>query len=185
MKKSEVEHVLRAAGRIVGDTQFIIIGSQSIHAKYPDRFLGATVSAELDIISKNTPDRTELLNAIGVDSPFHEAFGYYADPVDERTAMLPSGWRARLVNLKVEGSDGVAGLCLDPHDLLISKYYARREKDIAFNREVVNSGLVDKTRLLELVDLTPIPDDVKERMRAYIELDFREADDLHVAPDPN
>ena len=118
VKKSEVEHVLRAAGRIVGETQFIIIGSRSIHAKYPDRFSGAAISAELDIIAKNKPDRTELLNVIGVDSPFHEMYGYYADPVDETTAMLPKGWMGRLVNLKVADTEGVAGLCLDPHDLL-------------------------------------------------------------------
>jgi len=29
MKKREVDHVLRAAGRITGEKQFIIIGSQS------------------------------------------------------------------------------------------------------------------------------------------------------------
>lgn len=176
MKKSEVEHVLRAAGRIVGETQFIIIGSQSIHAKYPDCFSGAAISAEVDIIAKNKPDRTELLNVIGVDSPFHEMYGYYADPVDEKTAMLPKGWKGRLVNLKVDDTEGVAGLCLEPHDLLISKYYARREKDIAFNREVVGSGLIDKGHLLELVSMTSVPDEVKVRMRANIEVDFRMAD---------
>ena len=110
---------------------------------------------------------------IGVDSPFHEMYGYYADPVDEKTAMLPKGWMGRLVNLKVEDTEGVAGLCLEPHDLLISKYYARHEKDIAFNREVVNSGLVKEDRLIELVGMTPVADDVKERMRANIETDFR------------
>ncbi len=175
MKKSEVEHVLRAAGRIVGDTQFIIIGSQSIHGKYPDTFSGAAISAEVDIIAKNKPDRTELLNVIGVDSPFHESYGYYADPVDENTAMLPKGWKGRLVNLKVETSDGVAGLCLDPHDLLISKYYARREKDVDFNREVVQSGCVSREQLLKLLDITPVSPDVKKRMRVAIELDFRPA----------
>ena len=36
MKKREVDHVLRAAGRITGEKQFIIIGSQSLHGKYPD-----------------------------------------------------------------------------------------------------------------------------------------------------
>ena len=69
VKKSEVEHVLRAAGRIVGETQFIIIGSQSIHAKYPDRFSGAAISAELDIIAKNKPDRTELDFRLACDGP--------------------------------------------------------------------------------------------------------------------
>ena len=173
MKKSQVEHVLRAAGRIVGDDQFIIIGSQAMHAKYPDLLNGVEVSAELDIIAKNKPARTELLNAIGVDSPFHETFGYYADPVDEHTANLPKGWKGRLVNLKVENTEGVAGLCLDPHDLLLSKYFARREKDIVFNAEVVNAGLVDQARLLELLQLMPVADEVKARMRRYIEADFR------------
>ena len=173
MKKSQVEHILRAAGRIVGDNQFIIIGSQSVHAKYPDLLKGAAISAELDIIAKNKPDRTELLNAIGIDSPFHETYGYYADPVDETTAMLPKGWKARLVNLKTDDTEGVAGLCLDPHDLLISKYYASREKDISFNREVIRAGLVKQDRLLELLQVTPVSAAVKARIRADIERDFK------------
>jgi hypothetical protein len=109
VKKSELEHVLRPAGRIVGDTQFIVIGSQSIHGKYPDRLAGAMISAEVDLIAKNAPDRRELLNQIGVDSLFHETYGYYADAVDEKTATLPKGWKGRLVNLSVADTDGVSG----------------------------------------------------------------------------
>jgi hypothetical protein len=33
MKKQQVDHVLRAAGEITGEKQFIIIGSQSLHGK--------------------------------------------------------------------------------------------------------------------------------------------------------
>jgi hypothetical protein len=36
VKKQHLEHLLRAAGRIVGDHQFIVIGSQSLRGKYPD-----------------------------------------------------------------------------------------------------------------------------------------------------
>ena len=36
MKKKQVDHVLRAAGKIVKDDQFIIIGSQSLHGTFPD-----------------------------------------------------------------------------------------------------------------------------------------------------
>jgi hypothetical protein len=36
MKKREVDHVLRAAGRIMHEKQFIIVGSQSLHGKCPD-----------------------------------------------------------------------------------------------------------------------------------------------------
>jgi len=95
MKKQQLDHVLRAAGRITGEKQFIVIGSQSLHAKHADLPDELVTSFEVDLIAKNDPGRTELLNTIGVDSPFHETFGYYADPVDESTAVLPKGWKGR------------------------------------------------------------------------------------------
>ncbi len=172
MKKRHVDHVLRAAGRIVGAKRFIIVGSQSLHGKYPDLPDDIVRSVEVDLIATRAADRTEWLNAIGVDSPFHEQFGYYADPVDESTATLPSGWKGRLVNLAAGDTGGVRGLCLDPHDLAISKYVARREKDIDFTRELARRALVEKGKLLALVAVTPMPDEVKARVRAHIEADF-------------
>ena len=99
MKKHQLDHVLRAAGRITGEKQFIIIGSQSLHGKYPDLPDDIVTSAEVELIAKSNEERTEWLNTIGQDSPFHEQFGYYADPVEESTATLPAGWKGRLVNL--------------------------------------------------------------------------------------
>jgi len=114
-------------------------------------------------------------------------YGYYADPVDSTTAVLPKGWQGRLVNLPVTQTNGVAGLCLDPHDLLISKYVAHREKDIEFNREVIASGVVDAERLLALVDITPVDDAAKLRMRGYIEHDQKLAANVkaHIGQAPN
>ena len=108
MKKRHVDHVLRAAGKIAGDDQFIIIGSQSLHGRYPDIPDEFVFSNEVDIIAENNVDRTEWLNAIGVDSDFHREFGYYADPVDEKTAVLPKGWKARLVNLPPGDTGGAS-----------------------------------------------------------------------------
>src|ERR1700722_1950491 len=156
MKKQQVDHVLRAAGRITGEKQFIIIGSQSLHGKYPDLADDIVRSAEVDLIAKRDPSRTEWLNVIGQDSEFHEEFGYYADPVDETTATLPKGWRSRLVNLPAGDTGGVAGLCLDPHDLAIAKYVARREKDIVFTRALAARGIVQKPQLLALLAKTAI-----------------------------
>src|SRR5438105_15201283 len=85
MKKREVDHVLRAAGRITHETQFIIVGSQALHGKYPDIADDIERSVEVDLFAKDHPEKTGSLNAIGVFSPFHEAYGYYADPVDENT----------------------------------------------------------------------------------------------------
>jgi hypothetical protein len=173
MKKHQLDHVLRAAGRITGEKQFIIIGSQSLHGKHPDLPDELVHSAEADLIAKGNVARTEWLNAIGQDSPFHEQFGYYVDPVDEADATLPRGWKGRLVNLPPGDTDGVRGLCLDPHDLAIAKYVARRDKDLAFNRELARRGIVVRERLLGLIDKTPVDIAVRERIKADIARDFR------------
>jgi hypothetical protein len=129
----------------------------------------------VDLIAKNDVDRTEWLNVIGQDSPFHETFGYYADPVDETTATLPKGWKGRLVNLAPGDTDGVKGLCLDPHDLAIAKYVARREKDRIFTRELARLGIVDRERLLALLNKTPVEEEVRQRIRVDIVRDFETA----------
>ena len=174
MKKRHVDHVLRAAGRITGQKQFIIVGSQALHGKFPDAPDDLVRSAEVDLIASKNADRTEWLDAIGQDSPFHESFGYYADPVDDGTTLrLPKGWKGRLVNLPEGDTEGVRGLCLDPHDLAIAKYIARREKDLEFNRAMARRGYVKRARLLELLAETPVSDSEKARIRKDIESDFR------------
>jgi hypothetical protein len=172
MKKREVDHVLRAAGRITGEKQFIIIGSQSLHGKFPDLPDNLVKSFEVDLIASKHADRTEWLNVIGLYSPFHDSFGYYADPVDHKTATLPKGWKSRLVNLPDGDTEGVRGLCLDPHDLAIAKYVARREKDIVFTCELAGRGIVSHDRLLALLEQTPVSEDTRQRIRAHIGRDF-------------
>lgn len=172
MRKQELDHVLRAAGEITGEKQFIIIGSQSLHAKYPDLPDEIFASAEVDLIAKNHPERTESLNFIGVYSRFHETHGYYADPAGENTATLPKGWKARLVNLPPGDTKGVSGLCLDSHDLAIAKYVAGRQKDIVFNRALAARGIVQKPKLLALLAKTAVHADSRERIRGFIDSDF-------------
>jgi hypothetical protein len=172
MKKQQVDHVLRAAGRITGEKQFIIIGSQSLHGKYPDLADEILRSVEVDLIAGKKVARTEWLNAIGHLSRFHETFGYYADPVDLSTAMLPKGWKGRLVNLPPGDTEGVIGLCLDPHDLAIAKYAASREKDLIFTRELAHRGIVSEDQLLSLLDHTSVNEQVRDRIRNQIARDF-------------
>lgn len=175
MKKQQVDHILRAAGDITGETQFIIIGSQSLHGKYPDLPDDLVMSAEVDLVAKKHPDRTEWLVAIGQGSQFHEAFGYYADPIDERTATLPHGWKGRLVNLPAGDTKGVIGLCLDPHDLAISKYIASRPKDRDFTAAMVQRGLLDRNLLLERLQATKARPQQMAAARAAIDRDFLRA----------
>jgi hypothetical protein len=188
MKKQHVDHALRAAGRITGEKQFIIIGSQSLHGKHPDVPDEILTSFEVDLIAPKSADRTAWLNVIGVESPFHETFGYYVDPVDGKTPILPKGWKGRLVNLPPGDTGGVKGLCLEPHDLAIAKYAAFREKDLIFTRELARRGIVSEERLLRLLEQTPIDEPLRGRIRDQIALDFaatkkRMADDQHRADD--
>jgi len=171
MKKHQLDHVLRAAGRITGEKQFIIIGSQSLHGKHPDLPDDIVQSAEVDLIAKGDVARTEWLNAIGQDSPFHQEFGYYADPVDAGTATLPAGWKGRLVNLPPGDTEGVQGLCLDPHDLAIAKYVARREKDLVFNRALASRRIVNRKQLLQRLEKTRLTETARERIRRDISHD--------------
>jgi hypothetical protein len=173
MKKRQVDHVLRAAGRITGEKEFVIIGSQSLHGTAPDMADEILASAEVDLIAKGDATRTEWLNAIGQDSPVHEEFGYYADPVEEDTATLPTGWKQRLVTLPPGDTGGVRGMCLDPHDFAIAKYVARREKDLVFTRELARRQIVQQKRLLDLLRPTPLTKSVRDRVRSDIERDFK------------
>jgi len=172
MKKRQVDHALRAAGRITGEKQFVIIGSQALHGKHPDLPDEILTSFEVDLIAPKNADRTAWLNVIGIESPFHETFGYYVDPVDQKTPILPKGWKGRLVNLPPGDTEGVKGLCLDPHDLAIAKYAAFRDKDLIFTRELARRGLISEKKLLTLLDQTPVNEELRARIRDQIKRDF-------------
>jgi len=172
MRKQQLDHVLRAAGEITGEKRFLIFGSQSLHGRHPDMPDEIARSMEVDLIARKNIESNQWLNAIGQDSHFHETYGYYVDPVDETTAVLPKGWKGRLVNLPSGDTGGVIGLCLDPHDLAIAKYVACREKDRVFTRELARRDVVSRDRLLALLDKTLVEGDVRTRIRAHILRDF-------------
>jgi hypothetical protein len=54
----------------------------------------------------------------------------------------------------------------------MSKYVARREKDMVFNRELARRGIVTQQLLLTLVDKMPISEDALQRICKYIAQDF-------------
>jgi hypothetical protein len=174
MKKSQLDHVLRAAREITGESRFIIIGSQSLHGKGID-VDALFASMEADLYVPGSEVKTELLNSIGEGSRFHETYGYYADPVDEGTAILPKGWKARLVNLPPGDTQGAKGLCLDPHDMAVSKYLAGREKDLDLLEKLVRLRLLEKALLLKRLQETPVDEPRKSLAKARIERHFKEA----------
>jgi uncharacterized nucleotidyltransferase DUF6036 len=174
MKRSELEHLIRAAGSIVDDAEIVVVGSQSILGQFPDAPASLLVSAEADVFPLNRPELSDLIDGtIGEGSPFHQLYGYYAQGVDERTVTLPRGWRDRLVKISNPNSRGVAGLCLDVHDLAISKYVAGREKDREFTRELAKQRMVQRTTLLARQRDTDLPAGLHKLVKARIDRDFK------------
>jgi hypothetical protein len=176
MRVEQLEHVLRAASDLLGEPDFIVIGSAAILATYPDELLPveATRSDEADVIPWNDPDGSKadrVDGAIGEGSLFHETHGYYAQGVDRGTARLPSGWDSRLVEIDAPGISPARGFCLEAHDLAISKIVAGRAKDYEFVGSLIQRDLLQQSLLLERlgqVDATRLPHLVLERAAAWI-----------------
>lgn len=156
MNRQQLEHLIRAAADIADDEEIIVVGSQSILGAYPDAPAPLRMSDEADLFPKNYPERAAVIDgAIGELSMFHDTFHYYAQGVGPETALLSTGWRDRLVPVRTRG---VVGWCLEPHDLVASKLLAARDKDVAFARVALDSGLVHREVVHERITGTPTDD---------------------------
>lgn len=149
MKRSELEHIIRASGDVAQDDEIVIIGSQSILGQFPNAPIRLLASMEADVYPNHNPDLADKVDgAIGEGSKFHELHGYYAQGVGPETAVLPSGWKDRVVVVKNENTNGIAGLCLEVHDLAISKIVAGRTKDLEFIQALIRHGMIRKNTML-------------------------------------
>jgi len=163
MRREQLEHAIRTACQIIGHPAVIIVGSQAILGSYDEDELPveATMSVEVDVLpiadsNDVTADLADLIEGVaGEWSPFEEQHGFSIDGVDLDTAVLPAGWRERLVPVQnantaaPSGRPQFIGWCLDPEDLCVAKLCAHREKDLNFVRALHAAGLVDATVIAE------------------------------------
>jgi len=174
MQRSELEHVIRVSGEIAGDDEFIIIGSQAILGQFPDAPAKLLLSMEADIYPKNMPELADKIDgAIGEGSQFHATHGYYAQGVGPETAVLPPGWKDRLLLVKNENTNGKAGLCLEAHDLAISKLVANRPKDKEFVFALVHHEMISKGTLLRRLSATELTSPERSRIKLRIDSMFK------------
>lgn len=173
MRRSDLEHVIRAASDISGEKELVIIGSQAILGQYPEAPPDLTMSMEVDLWPKNKPELADKIDgAIGEGSRYHETHGYYAQGVGPETAKLPTGWESRLIAVENPNTDPGRGLCLEPHDLAISKYVAGREKDLEFTAGMIRSRMLDKQLLLDRLETVQIDEALRRHVKARIERQF-------------
>jgi len=188
MNRTQLEHIIRAAGDIANVKEIIVLGSQAILGQFPklsqpllhikeveisvrqQSQQTLCMSCEADVMILGDEEKAELIEAvIGELSPFHETFGYYAQTVDETTAMLPNGWQERLIPICNENTNGITGYCLEIHDLIISKLNAGREKDFYFFKAAINLHILSEEILINRLNNTPLPANSKTRLKHIIE----------------
>jgi hypothetical protein len=184
MTRDQLEHVIRAAATIADDDEIVVVGSQAILGEFPDAPDELLRSMEADVWPRNHPERWDLVDgSIGELSPFHETFGYYAQGVGPETAVLPDGWEERVVRIQSPRTRGAVGLCVEIHDLVISKYVAGREKDMEFVRAVIHHRMVSEEELKDRLGVTPIDDSTRAMISSFIARDFASSTDRAAHPD--
>jgi len=154
MTREQLAHVLRAASRITDDPDVLVIGSQAILGSFSEEQLpqAAWISIEADLAFLEDPQGHKSLmvdGAIGELSGFHETYAYYSQGVDISVAILPDGWRDRLVPFRPQAALPAQAWCLEAHDLAISKLAAARHKDMVFTQALLEAQLLRHQTLVE------------------------------------
>lgn len=173
MNREQLAHVLRAAATATGRRDLLVIGSQSILGSYDATDLppAATVSIEADIGALDDDGDVvadAIDGAIGELSPFHAMNGYYGQGISVTTAVLPSGWRDRLVRFESEATRPARGWCLEPHDLVIAKLVRGDPKDYAFADALRSISAVDPSVLTDRLATTDVSDAIRGRIDRWI-----------------
>jgi hypothetical protein len=159
MRRSELEHLIRAAADLVDD-EIVVVGSQAILGQHPDAPDSLLVSMEADVYPRRDPSRADRIDrTIGDGSRFHETYDYHARGVGPETLRAPEGWETRLIRIDVRatrrrGRDAT-GWCLEAHDLVLAKLAAGGERDFRYAEEAIRHHLVEKRELLARVEHMP------------------------------
>jgi len=182
VKRTDLDHIIRAAGAVLGDDTVIILGSQAILASFGEDDLppAAARSLEVDLLPLEDPDgkkADKIAGALGELTQFDAEYGIHADGVSEATAVLPSGWRERLITYCNPNTNGISGLCLERHDLCVAKLVAHREKDLEFVSSLLATQLVEPGIIIGRLDATGVPEETRARIAAFVRAHGSKPDD--------
>ena len=176
MTRDQLEHAIRAACDVSGDTEVWVFGSQAILGEHPDAPKSVCASIEVDIQPKNHPEKVdEVDGALGELSPFNQAFGFYVHGVSVAAATLPPDWQSRVIPVSdAIGTRGKTGWCIEAHDLAASKLAAFREKDRDFVRILLREGLIQGAILRNRTASLSMDEERRTRLMHWIDITLQE-----------
>lgn len=168
MDYAQLEHAIRAACQVAGDTEVYVFGSQAILGTYPQAPAAIRGSMEVDIQPKNRPEMTVVVDgALGEDSAFHREHRFWVHGIEMSPGNFPSGWQDRTVQVSHPvGTRGCIGYCLEAHDIAASKMAAGRDKDYHFVRTLLSAGLLSPETVIER--LLAVPAGGPDRIRRAV-----------------
>jgi len=177
MRRRELEHAIREVGRRTNLDYFYVIGSAAVFASIPavsDTAVAGTRYVDVIPAPADASEADALADKIdfvlGEGSDFDVEYGFYIQGVDHSTpAFAPKNWRERAIPVR---SEGFTGLCMEIHDLALSKYGAGREKDVAATRALAQGDHTQKRVLLARLQQVNADQARLELMRARIHADF-------------
>jgi len=177
MTREQLEHAIRAACEVTGDSELWIFGSQAILGKFPNAPEALRTSIEVDVQPKNRSDRVDAIDgALGELSLFHQTHGFYVHglPIGE-AATLPEGWQLRVTPVFDEVStNGNTGWCIEAHDLAASKLVAYRQKDRDYVRILLIEAMVKSSILLDRISSLGIDESLRERLTRWVKITAEE-----------
>lgn len=169
MTRDQLEHAIRAACDVSGDTEVWVSGSQAILGEHPDAPPALRMSVEADIAPKNLPERVIYIDGVlGELSMFHETHSFYVHGVPIQSAVLPHRWEDRTYRLQNANTRDFIGWCLDGHDLAASKLAAFRDKDRDCVRVLLVQSLIDADVLLERIELMEVAPELRDRIVRWV-----------------
>jgi hypothetical protein len=169
--RKQLEHAIRAACDVSGDTEIWVFGSQAILGEFRDAPESLRASIEVDVQPKNRPDTVDAIDgALGELSQFHETNGFYIHGLLIDGAAFPQGWEHRAKPVVDEISTrGNTGWCVEAHDLAAGKLAAYREKDRDFVRVLLTEAMIVAKTLIERIHLLKINEQLRERLVLWIQ----------------
>lgn len=179
MNREQLAHLVRGAAKVTGKTDILVIGSQAILGSFDEDALPPettlSMEADLGVLDFDPADvaSDEIDGSLGEMSPFFDAFGYYAQGISVTTAVLPTGWRDRLVEFTRDDTAPARGWCLEPHDLVIAKLVRGDPKDYDFADALVGIDAVRQPTLTDRLATTKLSDAVRNRIARWIQAGTR------------
>ena len=170
MTLAALQHLIRSANTLADDRTFLVLGSASLLASFPELGeasapLAATFDA--DLCPEPFDELTGLMleEALGENRAYFRRHGYHADVLrDSILETLPQGWRARLIPVP----DCPTAFALEPTDLAAVKLLVGRPKDLALVRQLLATGYLDAATVRSRIDCLDIPVELTPRLHANL-----------------